>query len=62
MILKGYIEEGETMLDAIARVAVLAGQNQMDGYEILCRKCNWPYQKDGGGYSCLCVIREKEKG
>lgn len=41
-ILKGYIEEGETMADAIARVAVLAGQNEFNGYEICCRECRLP--------------------
>lgn len=55
MILIGYIEDGETMFEAITRVATLAGQNGMNGYEICCRVCNTRYEKDCGGYTCFCT-------
>lgn len=51
MILRGYIEEGETPLDAIGRIAILAGQNGMEGYALCCRKCDTPYAAD---YNCEC--------
>jgi len=35
----GYVEDGETLPDAIARVAVMAGQNGIQEYEIRCRGC-----------------------
>ena len=51
MVLKGYIEEGERPIDAIARIAVLAGQNGCSGYALCCRKCNMPYAEY---YGCEC--------
>jgi hypothetical protein len=52
MILKGYIEKGEFLFDAIARVAVLAGQNGFEGYSINCRKCDTPYDEK---FLCKCM-------
>ena len=57
MILRGYIEDGETLVDAIARVAVLAGQNGFEGYEICCSKCQRYYGED---LSCYCTQRERK--
>lgn len=51
-VLKGYIEEGETFVDAVARVAVLAGQNGFMGYEICCRTCGKAYGKN---FDCACT-------
>jgi hypothetical protein len=62
MILRGYIENGETMFEAIVRVSVIAGQNGCTGYEICCRQCNERYEKDGVGYSCACTRAMKAKG
>jgi hypothetical protein len=62
MTLRGYIENGETMFDAIARVSVLAGQNGCTDYEIRCRVCDWPYEKhERGGYQCACTIEVERK-
>lgn len=53
----GYIEDGERMVDAIARVACLAGQNGYTGYAIHCRTCNEPF---GDGPTCYCTRKEQQ--
>ena len=56
MILKVYVEEGERLVDAIARVAILAGQNGFKGYEIHCRECD---ELIGPEPPCYCM-RKRE--
>lgn len=51
-ILHGYIEEGESFVDAVRRVACLAGQNGFDGYEIRCKKCDEAYPEN---FMCKCL-------
>jgi len=48
--LHGYIEAGETAGDAIARIAVLAGQNGFD-YELRCRECDTAFREY---FRCEC--------
>jgi len=55
MILKSYIEDGERPVDAIARIAVLAGQNGCDGYALMCRKCDMPFTEN---FDCDCTVRK----
>lgn len=58
MILKGYVEQGEMLADAIARVAVLAGQNGFNGYEIHCRKCD---ELIGPEPPCYCMRQQRRR-